>query len=128
MGVFNETYISIIDSILADFESFGINVIIDVHQDVMSTRFCLYDAFPTWLVDLSTSSQHDHPYPMQGDCYSRGWGANYLSEDTGAAFQDIYDNVNGMRDHFSNFWTKVASSFKNRKTLGYEVGFCILYF
>lgn len=27
----------------------------------------------------------------------------------GAAFQDMYDNVNGMRDHFAAFWAKVLT-------------------
>jgi endoglycosylceramidase len=51
----------------------------------------------------------------------RSWGTNYLAEATGAAFQDLYDNVNGMRDHFAKFWSKISSSFKNKAILGYEL-------
>ena len=32
MGVFNETYIQVIDNILQDFEDNGIHALIDVHQ------------------------------------------------------------------------------------------------
>lgn len=121
MGVYNETYISVIQGILGNLEKYGIHAIIDVHQDVLSSYFCEYDGAPTWLVDLSTSSTHEFPYPLPGECSDRPWGSNYLSEATGAAFQDIYDNVNGMRDHFAAFWSKVATSLKDYDILGYEI-------
>lgn len=121
MGVYNETYIEIISGILDDLEAHGIHPLIDVHQDVLSSYFCEYDGAPTWLVDLSTSSTHDFPWPLPGECSDRPWGSNYLSEDCGAAFQDLYDNVNGMRDHFATFWGKVANAFKDKNILGYEI-------
>ena len=125
-GVFNETYIKVMSDMLDNLEAHGMAAIIDVHQDVLSSYFCEYDGAPTWLVDLSTSSKKEFPWPLKWDgvepCpYSRQWGLNYLAESTGAAFQDIYDNVNGMRDHFGKFWAKVASSFKGKKILGYEI-------
>jgi len=125
-NVFNETYIVIIGQILDNLESNGINTLIDVHQDVISSFFCLYDGAPTWLIDLSNSSKKEFPWPLSWDgddkCpSSRPWGQNYLAEATGAAFQDLYDNTNGMRDYFGKFWAKVASSFKNKNILGYEI-------
>jgi endoglycosylceramidase len=120
-GIYNETYIQTIGSILATLEKYGIAAIIDVHQDVLSSYFCEYDGAPTWLVDLSNSSEHAFPYPLEGDCSTRGWAQNYFAEATGAAFQDIYDNSNGMRDHFVNFWKTVASSYKSMQILGYEI-------
>ena len=119
MNVFNETYLNTMVNILDMLERNGISALIDVHQDVLSSYFCLYDGAPTWVVDLSTSSKHEFPYPLNGTCYSRGWSANYFAEDTGAAFQDLYDNVNGMRDHFGIFWTKLATTFKSKNILGY---------
>jgi endoglycosylceramidase len=126
MGIFNETYIEVISNIIDDLVAHGIHPLIDVHQDVISSYFCLYDGAPTWLIDLSTTSEKEFPWPLKWDgtnpCPSdRGWGANYLAEATGAAFQDLYDNVNGMRDHFGKFWSKVASSFKDKEILGYEI-------
>lgn len=126
IGVFNETYIGIINQILHNLEEHGIHALIDVHQDVLSSHFCLYDGAPTWVVDLSNSTAHAFPWPLAWDgsepCpSSRPWGQNYLAEATGAAFQDLYDNVNGMRDYFEAFWTKVAASFKHNNILGYEI-------
>lgn len=125
-GVFNETYIGIISQILDNLEENGIKALIDVHQDVISSYFCLYDGAPTWIIDLSNSSTHDFPYPLAWDGVnpcpsSRGWSQNYFAEATGAAFQDLYDNTNGMRDYFGKFWAKVASSFKHKNILGYEI-------
>jgi endoglycosylceramidase len=125
-GVYNETYINIMSNIIDELEKNDIHAIIDIHQDVLSTYFCLYDAFPTWFIDLSTSSKHEFPYPLKSDgdnkCpASRGWGANYFAESTGAAFQDLYDNTNGMSDHFSDFFIKIATSFKSKNILGYEI-------
>jgi endoglycosylceramidase len=161
MGVYNETYIQVISDIIDDLVDHGIHPLLDVHQDVISSYFCLYDAAPTWLIDLSSSSEKEFPWPLAWDgktlfdclalslpvsvslsvsyfCLSissthssspgtnpcpadRSWGTNYLAEATGAAFQDLYDNVNGMRDHFGKFWSKVVSSFKDKAILGYEI-------
>lgn len=125
-GVFNETYLDVIGQILDNFEANGIHALIDVHQDVLSSYFCLYDGAPTWIVDKSNSAEHAFPWPLKSDgdnpCpVDRPWGENYLAEATGAAFQDLYDNINGMRDDFGQFWAKLAATFKNRDILGYEI-------
>ena len=125
-NVYNETYIKIISDILDNLEANGINALIDVHQDVISSYFCLYDGAPTWLIDLSNSSTQPFPWPLEWDgtnpCPStRAWGQNYFAEATGAAFQDLYDNTNGMRDYFNSFWQKIATAFKQKNVLGYEI-------
>jgi endoglycosylceramidase len=126
MGVYNATYMDVIGQILDNLEENGIRALIDVHQDVLSTHFCLYDGAPTWIVDMSNSSTHAFPWPLQWDGVNpcpadRAWGKNYFAEDTGAAFQDLYDNTNGMRDYFGQFWGRLASAFKGRDLLGYEI-------
>lgn len=88
---------------------------------MLSSYFCEYDGAPTWLVDLSTSSEKEFPWPLEGDCSSRPWGSNYLAEATGAAFQDLYDNTNDMRTHFASFWKKIATTFQKKEILGYEI-------
>jgi len=120
-GEYNETYLDIVTGIIDNLQSHGVHVLIDVHQDVLSSYFCEYDGAPTWLVDMSTSSEHEFPWPLPGTCSDRPWGSNYLAEATGAAFQDIYDNNNGMMDHFAAFWRKVADTFKGKDLLGYEI-------
>jgi endoglycosylceramidase len=126
MGVYNETYVDVMSGILDDLEAHGIHAIIDVHQDVISSFFCLYDGAPKWLINLSDTAEHEFPWPLAWDGENpcpgdRAWGKNYLSEEAGAAFQDLYDNHNGMRDHFNTFWTKIVTAFKNKSILGYEI-------
>jgi endoglycosylceramidase len=66
-GVFNESYIEVMSTMIDNLESHGIHAIIDVHQDVLSSYFCEYDGAPTWLVDLSTSSKKEFPWPLAWD-------------------------------------------------------------
>jgi endoglycosylceramidase len=44
-----------------------------------------------------------------------------LAQATGVAFQGLYDNANGMRDTFANFWNKTTTYFKDKPILGYEI-------
>lgn len=125
-GQFNQTYFDIMGGIVDTLHKHGITPLLDVHQDVMSTYFCLYDGFPTWAVDLSAPPAHAMPWPLQPDetgniCpWTRGWAANYFSEACSTAFQSLYSD-GALRDAFSAFWTKTASYFKDKPILGYEV-------
>ena len=99
----------------------GIHTLLDMHQDVLSTKFCLYDGAPLWVINKS-SSPHPHPWPMTGPCNSRSWGANELSEAASYAFGDIYANHNGMLDDLGNFWAATAAAFKDDPNIiGYEI-------
>lgn len=53
MGVYNDTYLEIVSSILDTLEAHGIAAIIDVHQDVLSTYFCEYGQC-SQMTDFST--------------------------------------------------------------------------
>lgn len=127
-NVYNQTYIDIIATILTNLEENGIYAIIDLHQDVLSTRYCLYDGFPSWFINYSnnTSIEHSFPWPLAWDninpCpYDRSWAKNYFSEECGNAFQNLYDNYNGMRNKFEIYWRNLAKILKNKNILGYEI-------
>lgn len=126
-GVFNMTYFDTTASIIQTLAKYNIYAFLDIHQDVMSSYFCLYDAFPTWAVDESEQSKHAFPWPLQADTTgnvcpaSRGWGANYLSEACGTAFQTLYTENSMMQYDFIAFWQKTASYFKELPILGYEI-------
>jgi endoglycosylceramidase len=98
----------------------GIYVILDAHQDILSSKFCLYDGFPLWLINKSNAT-HAFPWPLKGDC-SRPWGENAFSEAASQAYQDFYDNHNGMRDSFVKFWMFSAQLWSDCDSiLGFEV-------
>lgn len=122
-GQFNETYLDQIELIVNKLGSRGIHVLLDMHQDVLSSEFCLYDGAPQWVINKSTEGERfPHPWPMKGDCSSRGWMANTLSRAAAKAYQDIYDNKKGMLDDLVAFWSHSAARFeKNPNVIGYEI-------
>jgi hypothetical protein len=90
-------------------------------EDGMSSLFCLYDGIPLWVVNKRTPPQHPFPYPLSGDC-TRGWETNFFAEAVGEAYQDLYNNHNGMADDMVNFWAKSASVFANNSNIiAYEL-------
>jgi endoglycosylceramidase len=120
-GVFNQTYIDVVKSVVANAAAHGIYTLLDVHQDGLSSKFCLYDGMPLWVVNKS-SSKHAFPWPFHGNCSSRGWEMNVISEAAATAYQDFYDNKAGMLDDFKAFWSSAAREFKDvASVIGYEI-------
>ena len=120
-GVFNRTYVDVIHSIVSAAAAHGIYTLLDMHEDVFSSRFCLYDGVPLWVANKSVS-KHPFPWPLSGNCSSRGWMENMLSEAAATAFQDLYDNRSGMLDDLGNFWAAAALEFANVSSIiGYEI-------
>lgn len=106
-GVFNASYITVIKSIVAKLNAHGVYALLDLHQDIMSSKFCLYDGVPLWVVDKSTA-KHAFPWPLKGNC-SRDWEDNAFAEASEQAYQDLYDNHEGMLDDLASFWAHAAS-------------------
>jgi endoglycosylceramidase len=126
-GQFNETYFQIIGQIIHNLEKYEIYPFLDVHQDVMSTYFCLYDGFPRWTVEKSTQPEHAMPWPLKpgklnNPCpLDRNWARNYLSEACSVAFQSLYTDGSPMQQDFTEFWRRTAAYFKDYPILGYEI-------
>lgn len=72
-------YVDIIKGIVAKMAARGVYTLLDMHQDVLSSEFCLYDGMPLWVVNKSTA-RHAFPWPFAGNCSSRGWETNILTE------------------------------------------------
>ena len=126
-GVFNQTYATTLLDIISILNSRGIYVLLDMHQDVMSSDFCLYDGLPKWVVQKSVPRK-TFPWPMKGNCSSRGWKINSLTEAAAQAYGDLYDNVGktatstGMLDDLAEFWSRSAQLFANVSgIIGYEL-------
>lgn len=97
----------------------GIYSVLDMHQDVLSSKFGGYDGAPLWLVNRSTPRK---PYPFPFKPPLASWSEGYLAEAVGQAFQDIYDNKHGGLDAWRRFWSAVATEFKGHTAvLGYEL-------
>ena len=118
-GGFNETYIGILQEIIKKLSKYGIYALLDMHQDVLSTKYGAYDGAPRWVIDALPPSPHPYPWPLKNISQ---WAEGYLAEATGRGFQGIYDNTAHARDYYIQFWKKIASTFKgNTAVIGYEL-------
>ncbi|KAI0207127.1 Endoglycoceramidase [Lamellibrachia satsuma] len=119
-GRLNYTYISQLKETVEALANVGIFVILDMHQDVLSSYFGSYDGVPRWVIDLLPPPKHPYPWPLD-HVGEKNWTVGYLTQAVGEAFQAIYDNVAGARNHMANFWTIVAVVFRgDTNVLGYE--------
>ena len=108
-------------------------IILEVHQDVMSDLFC-GEGFPRWAVH-SQPFQFPFPFenihlrrnetnggaPLVQDCLKEPFFLYYLTQPASNAFQNFYENWNGVRDDFVRFWKVAANYFKDEQNvLGLE--------
>ncbi|KAK2161537.1 hypothetical protein LSH36_115g13038 [Paralvinella palmiformis] len=120
-GWYNETYIGIMKDIVKRLEQRGIYVIMDMHQDLMSTMFGNYDGIPLWILKKFPPSPHRYPWPFRRGHFMT-WTDGYLSQAIGVAFQHLYNNYGHALDRMARFWSKVATVFKDSaNVLGYEL-------
>lgn len=130
-GVYNQTYIQLLDDIIELCAQYNISVFLDAHQDCFSERFC-GEGVPLWAAKSTT----DFPFPLDNkwtpegpkgvpspeQCAKFGWGDYQLTYAGSDAYQRLYSNVDSLGDHFAGFWNVLASKFKDRKNvLAFEV-------
>lgn len=61
-------------------------------------------------------------FPVLEDCLAHSFGSYYLTYAVAEAFQNLYDNKQGIADAFGDFWAVVAARFANNSAvLGYEL-------
>jgi endoglycosylceramidase len=115
----NTTYLDEMVTIINDLAVRGIYVIVELHQDMMSSKFGAYDGCPRWIVDSMPKSKTRYPWPfVRKDLVF----AAYVTESCGFAFQNLYSNRNGFQDHFAEYWEIVANKLKNHTSvLAYEI-------
>jgi endoglycosylceramidase len=135
-GQYNATYFQELKKIASSAANYGIYSLMDMHQDVLSEKFC-GEGIPAWatvvtvpdaskefpfpLADPYTTMASDG-FPTRQDCSKFGWAKYYNTKATGTAFEALYSNTSGILSAWSQFWVKVASEFGNEAyTLGYEL-------
>lgn len=61
-------------------------------------------------------------YPSIDTCKSIDWPDYHFTQALSSAVGNLYDNYNGLRDKFANFWGHIAEQFKdNDNIIGYEL-------
>jgi endoglycosylceramidase len=108
----NQTYADEMSEIIRTLESYGIYVILDMHQDMMSSKFNQYDGVPIWVVNELPDPKHPYPWPFSNKSTNIGF-AGYVTDACGFAFQCLYNNVSGSESYFHQFWAKVAQIHSN---------------
>lgn len=132
-GIYNETYLEVMQKIVALSEQYGIYILLDMHQDAYSRVLCV-EGLPTWAVNTGSAKGFPEPLhkpfvpdpktgmPTDEDCAKFPWSSYYLTEATSAAFQNLYNNTDDLLDSWTAFWAKAASGFKDfHNVIGYEL-------
>eukprot|EP00285_Hemiselmis_virescens_P014172 CAMPEP_0173380962 /NCGR_PEP_ID=MMETSP1356-20130122/3497_1 /TAXON_ID=77927 ORGANISM="Hemiselmis virescens, Strain PCC157" /NCGR_SAMPLE_ID=MMETSP1356 /ASSEMBLY_ACC=CAM_ASM_000847 /LENGTH=397 /DNA_ID=CAMNT_0014334687 /DNA_START=1 /DNA_END=1190 /DNA_ORIENTATION=- len=126
-GQYNTTYLKQAKALAAEAAQYGIYTLIDMHQDVMSEKFC-GEGVPGWAAQPSGTLGFPLPramaytqvdpitkFPSGKDCNKLGWPNYYLTEAASTAFQNLYDNKDGLLDAWGAMWAQVALTFKGDK-------------
>ncbi|KAJ1471063.1 glycoside hydrolase superfamily [Baffinella frigidus] len=132
-GVYDAGYVSEMVALARKAADYGIYTLLDMHQDVMSEKFC-GEGFPAWAAQPSGSLAFPEPagfaftndaksgIPSAGDCEKHAWSQFYFSEAASTAFQALYDNKDGLLDSWAAMWAHVAGAFKGEShILGAEL-------
>ncbi|THD24866.1 Glycoside hydrolase subgroup catalytic core [Fasciola hepatica] len=121
-GIVSEEYLGHIREIVESCQEFGIYVLLDMHQDVLSTRFGTYEGIPTWLVDELPKPRASRAYPWPFSAPPAQWFENYLTYACVNCAEQLYTNVSGAWEHWGQFWEVVAQRFgKYPNVIGYEL-------
>lgn len=138
-GEYNETYFAEMRALIAEAASYGIYTFVDMHQDVLSERFC-GEGIPRWATDVHTGPIPD-PFdwfpepvlsrftkmapdgnPTRQDCKRLidavgNFQAGYWTDSAEQAFQNLYVNANDLTNAWGLFFAKFLSGMKGDPSL-----------
>lgn len=142
MGEYNDTYIKKVFDIVSAAEKYGIYTLFDMHQDVMSEKFC-GEGVPDFAADPKQEAMNTFPvpqqeepymnmstidgYPTRQDCGKHGWASYYQTKEAASAFEALYTDFSpeGLMTSWGEFWKALASATVSSKSrnavLGYEL-------
>jgi len=117
-GVFNETYVSVLQEIVAGLAEHGVHTYLDMHQDVL-TGAAGYWGIPAWLAAKLRPADHPYPWPMADTAGFTTWACGYFTQEISNQFGQLYTE---HRREFAAVWRGVAKRFAgNPSILGYEL-------
>ena len=130
-GEFNQTYFNIIRKITEAAAEHNIYTIFDLHQDVISEKYC-GEGVPDWIIN-DDNNNFPNPkgdafvnvasdgYPTRQDCSKYSWSSYYGTESVSKAFGALYSADYYLND-WKNYWGEVARQFNDlNSVLGYEL-------
>jgi len=143
-GQYNSEYFDELRAIVEDAARYGIYVLFDMHQDVLSEKFC-GQGLPSWAVPDPPEAGMHFPVPLQWMPADRGqdgfptrqkcaqifqhnsiqrnyWDVSHMAFATQYAFENLYTNADGLTDAWGAFLAKIASTMQGlTNVLGIEL-------
>ena len=109
-GVIDHAYLDSVDRVVQLLASRGIYVLFDFHQDMYNEKYG-GEGFPDWAV-------HDDGVPPT----NIGFPQTYFTPAVGRAFDNFWQNKNGLWDRYAEAWTAVAAKWRDQDhVLGYDL-------
>jgi endoglycosylceramidase len=96
-GVYDDAYLDAVSERMDWAEAAGLNVVLDMHQDLYGEGFG-GDGAPRWTCDESHYAAYTPTTP---------WFLNYLDPEMVACF-DAFWSSSELRDHYADAWRRVA--------------------
>jgi len=141
-GQYNETYFKELRGIVEEAASYGIYVLLDMHQDLLSERFC-GEGIPPWAAEVPDHQSLSFPvplwplpadagedgFPTRSTCsavlsanpFFHGWTSGHGTYAAGHAFEALYTK-NDLTDAWGAFWARTAIAVKGlTNVLGFEL-------
>lgn len=113
---------------------YGIYTLLDMHQDVLSEKYCGEGA-PAWAsesflprdaakfpapVDEPYQDVADDGFPTRQDCAKHGWASYYNTRAAADAFESLYTNRTNLLSAWGEMWRTFARVLGSPNILGYE--------
>lgn len=128
-------YLNELKHVAEKAKQYGIYILLDMHQDLMSSAFC-GDGAPKWLF-LNRTYIKSFPFPLKfkpferkkdgtvvNGCAEFQWGTYYFTNAVGEAAEDLLTNRPPLhlRDLFIEAWIAVVKVFKDvPNVIGYDL-------
>ncbi|KAJ3096888.1 hypothetical protein HDU97_005461 [Phlyctochytrium planicorne] len=125
-GQYDQNYLNTMRWIAETCQKYGIYVLLDMHQDVLSEKFC-GEGVPLWAAQSSagpfnllafprplqkdTFKRDKNGIPSRDDCRKHAWANYQFAYETNVAYQNLYSNHDGLRDSWVNYWKLVTKTF-----------------
>ena len=111
-GVYDQAYLDGLDALLARFDAAGVQVMLDMHQDVWGVGFG-GDGAPRWTCDEALYESFEPP--------SGSWYLAYLSDEVQACFDAFWADA-GLQEQLGQAWAQVAASARlHPSVVGYDL-------
>lgn len=124
-GVYDDSYLAYVKSLVRALAAVNVSSIIDMHQDAYARSLAkgCGDGFPAWAVSPRAAALATGPVNTNTTTGARcaAWQvAALIDVPTNAAWADFYADAAGARTAFVNVWGRVAAAFAG-EVIGYDI-------